>query len=1678
MGRLTTAEDNFKAAQGDPEARIRNAAAREDTGRLSVDNPESRVPVDADPESRIKNAAAREDTGRLSVDNPESRVPVDADPETRIKNAAAREDTGRLTTADDNFKAAQGDPEARIRNAAAREDTGRLSRSIDNPESRVPVDADPESRIKNAAAREDTGRLTTADDNFKAAQGDPEARIRNAAASEDTGRLSRSIDNPESRVPVDGDPESRIKNAAAREDTGRLTTADDNFKAAQGDPEARIRNAAASEDTGRLSRSTDNPESRVPVDGDPESRIKNAAASQDKKRLSIADDNFKAAQGDPESRVRSAASAQDKLRSSTATDNFKAMNDTPEPKIKRVSGDMDTNRIRAATKDTFNFDKTVDSKLKSMVNKLDTKIAGKTNRLKNIFRRLATASTVTTDIVEGRVIGPDGRVKPLSDSPSSIKYDGKAAGAFGTSPTKECQSTPQGRSALARELSEAEIKARGTPRATMIKSAALKSARLAVDVIGTVGDVLDVLQIIQVFGNAAYYDPVCENDTTGAAGCKFPIEFLTANQAKDVSALAVKKQIEKLTNYTPRDPNFKPRFPLIRGPLDVLEPTDPYMTQTLLQLEVDAVQNKILNGDPWRSKYVAYFGSGTIVDEIVNDPSDALSYYTSKVGMTNAEIDSVYKQAFTSVCLYNGGKVWEDVYEGSGRPRFQCGFTKSACETARAKYFTPESAGNYVEWYTYTQLDTLLSGLTPPVSPIKFTSKPDDEDGICMVASAGTASLCNYYRGTYDVASHSCIFSKEYCQSIGTCHNSIDNTCYLPNNEMEALSFFFPGGGVREWIKVNGCTFRGTDADKAAYAVKSVMQTFMPITMLFTANDRKMLQDVIANSRNWGPGLRAQLKDPNTAVGFAGAVVGLSAAVAEASALAMGFASTGVGIPVAVAIIVAVGAVMLADYIETTADANFKAKVDKEDTALHGLQKVGETYIPVSTGVSEGWVTRKLVTTKKSDNTLCTAIEYYKNPTTCTPVVWTAENPHVVEIPFVSTKEDTRITQLATSGASAFSGLAGSSGGYASYAVQQSAMQAGYLPNYDHKLQCWKKEYTQESNDGSTKTGVTGALVGAAVNYGDANGTPDAATGKIFDGYIRAGTDGSKNKTWCLERKPRTSLFDATIGTPAPETQNLRNRFWTSKLGDVDPYFPEYPTEASYLSAATNDHFRYQLVYAKDSIPVTTMWDDGLMSAVFTETTVTEIRRYYCEQELVKKSSDVSSIDKRCLGYIALDISGYTWFPMSVAGKVQSVFNTKTGTVTTGRLVPGNKDDWCTTNYGQNWEEESKGLCYLNCNYGGGATNDTYAYVSREWKSDGTIQCLKQYPKWEKQSKNLHGELTIVKDIRVAEYQGTPSSCPSDKEQGGGLCYPKCSSKFTLAADEEAISNGATECYKHYLWWENEASRKGRPAGTGPRTSSTMNKPLAFSALRKGLKSSGVCPDNYTNEAGVCLKNCGPNQKTVGVTCYDKICPDGYIERTGGLCYRQCKNDPGCGTDPKKCHIDTADKRKYVWDQSACYKQCDDGWSRSSLGFCMENCTSRTIRSEHNSSDTRTNGYGNNGAGVCVASSNFQCPGSYDRWGVGTTTPTCFRPYKQQTKTSQYTVIGQACAKVCRCAQYGSDFTSTGTTCYRAATYRVIGQACAKVCRCDQHGPDFNSTGTTCYRSEKWSTGCSSYLCC
>ena len=1407
----------------------------------------------------------------------------------------------------------------------------------------------------------------------RASTEDPERKINNAADEEDTNRRP---DDPDSRPSVDEDPDRKINNAADEQDTNRRPDDPDSRPPVDEDPDRKINNAADEQDTNR---SPDDPDSRPPVDGNPENQINRVAASQDNLRSTTNDpDSRVALEGNPENEMNRVAAAEDNLRSITNEPESRAPVDAnPESEINRVAA-TEGSRLAPASAFDEKFDFVSESKIRAFVDDLDTAVEvveGRQVRRLNMFKRLVAASTVSTDLVEGRVFNSDGRVKPLSETPpGQIRYNSDAAGAFGTSPSLECRETPKGREIIATQLSQSEIRARRTPRGTMMKIAALRAAGIVFDALGSVGDIMDVFQIVQVFGNGAYYDPDC---TLNPGTCKFPTEFLTANQAKDISKLVVKKQIDTLDAYVPKDPDFKPRFPLIRGPLDVLS-ADPYQNQTLIQLQVDAVQNRLLNADPWRGKFLTYFGSQTVINEIMNDPRNGLSYYTSKAGMTNQEIDSVYEIAFSNVCLQNKGKVWIDQYI-SGRPRLQCGFTEADCNQARRQYFSSSSRGNYVEWYTYTDINSLLASMTPAVNPPYFTKKPTDENGFCMVSSPGTAALCNYYKGEYDGVTHKCEFTLAYCQSIGTCHNSVDKTCYLPGPQMEALNFFFAGGGVREWIKVNGCTFVGNDADKASYTFQSIGYTFVPITMLFTAGGRKMFQDAIANSKNWGPGIKSQLNDPMVGVGFASAIIGLSTVVAVSAASAgiltgsAAAAATGVGLPVAFIMILAAGVTISVTMMEAKIESDLTAKVDKEDYALFGLQKsvvdaatalanpgsvAGTYYVPIGRGYASGWVTRKLPVTKKADGTLCTAVENYTNPTLCREVASTAEIPYVFVAPFTSiiTKEPPN---------------------YVPTSSQKASFGRAY--EFGHKTQCWKYDYTFHRTDryGTTIEKSTDAAFGTipvGKAYGEPYGTIDAAmNNKVLDGYIRAGTLGSDKKTWCMRRRPEATIFDATIGTPAVETEYTMNRSWTSKIGDAGLYYPEYPTEAASISAALHNHFRYQLVYATDSIPVNTMWDNLLMDAIFTESTVAEIRRYYCEQELIRFSSDTSQIDKRCYGYLSLGITGYAWFAMSLPGKVSSSFNTITGTVTMGTVTQDNRDNLCAVKYGVNYEEDSKGLCYLNCNYGTGATNDTYASVSREWKSDSSMGCYKQYPKWEDNGRG-HGEQTITKKIFVSDYIGIPNDCPADKEKNatGLLCHRKCSSlnPNLYTARYEYLNDGNLLCYAHDKWWENEASRKGRWPGIPARTPSTMNKPMAFMARWKGLKS--LCQPGYSVDGVFCYTNCDTDQYAVGSVCYDYNCPPGTTEKTAMFCTSDCPSGQ-------------------FWDQSACYNDCRTNFYRSSIGFCIESCHDISYSGLTAPTKEIT-------AGVCTAY-NFNCPSSYDTWGAGSSTPTCYRPPESRLRS-------------------------------------------------------------------------------
>lgn len=1267
--------------------------------------------------------------------------------------------------------------------------------------------------------------------------------------------------------------------------------------------------------------------------------------------------------GPDTNRVRSAtndhistrADAEVRARSKPPTDNAPAAQSFGDEHFTQANRDINSKlkphpeNIDAA----HSLDGERETRLRSITNQIDTRVDAKTRRGFGLNKRVNSARTVIAEIVEPRVVDPEtGKAKRLEDmSSDDIHYNMDKAGPMGHTPSDAFIQNPTGKSRIAGQLSAIEAASRAKAAGSALKSAAVRVAKALVIGLEGIGFALDVLQIVQVVGNSVYYDPNC-----GPGGdyskCKFPDDLLSANQVHDVAKLSLQKQIDAINQFTPSDANFKPKFPVIYGPLDTLN-RDPYENQALVELEVDAIQNKLFNADPYKQKFVNYLGTDGIA-AVLQDPTDALSYYAAQSGLTNTEIDTVYGQAFAKVCTYNGGFVWTDTYS-SGRTRYQCGFSKADCDTNRLRYFTPDSAGNYAEWYTNAELPGLLpTGTSMPT----FTQSPSGVNGMCLVTNAGIAALCSYYNGTYDAAGHTCVFSPAYCQSIGTCHNSVDNTCYLPSSEMEALSFFYGDGGVREWIKRNGCTFVGTDAQKTQYAFQSTAATFVPVTLLFTAEGRAMFADAIKNARNWPEGLGQALSDPNVAIGTIAAAVsiGMTLLTVAGQAALLGPA----GWVVAAALVIAAAITMVVTMIEAEIEADETPKADTQEMAIYGLAVYTDSsgnrnFTPINLGFADGWVTRKLPLTKDiNTGQICSAYQSYTNPSTCVEVSKIADYPAVTKIPYAVT-------------------YGGTGGGY----------------DFDKRMQCWKYmnnieaigrtgQSSRQSPQQQQKTSplYTLSFPTTGLTLGDAYGYT-SGTKIVLDGYIRVGSDGvSDDKNiWCIERRPRASLFDSQIGGAADAdiAHFTTNRVFTSRYGEADQFYPAYPYDTWKNPSDTHNYpngYKYQLVYSKKTFNRANMWETNLMNAIFMTTTVSDIRTYFCEQDLIKYAYDLTQIDKRCFGYLNLTIPGMTWHAMSVPGVYNTSYNTTTGSVHIGPLTDGNADNVCAQQYGPGYEEDSRDLCYLNCDLGDGAKNDSYGYVSRHWQSDGAVMCYKKYDSWENNGQG-HTTLTITKNIVMADYQGAPNSCPASAPQkSGAFCYKNCTDEFPNynPATENYQTDGTT-CYKHHTQWENYAKTSG--------TLTSMTRPT-FTAVYKGPKLGvagvGTCASNQDGDAssGICYDKCHDDETGIGPTCYAKYCYTNTTEYTAGLCTDNCTSG-------------------YSYTNGFCYADCPGGQRRTTQGICMETCHDMV-----NSSGRRIAKMTDNGAGTCYAASHddIDCGAVGDGYvitGLGTYSPTCYK---------------------------------------------------------------------------------------
>ena len=809
------------------------------------------------------------------------------------------------------------------------------------------------------------------------------------------------------------------------------------------------------------------------------------------------------------------------------------------------------------------------------------------------------------------------------------------------------------------------------------------------------GPGLDFLQIAMTFSDSAFYGLFPDES-----------EIIKPDTLKNIISKGVKAQLEGFAAYntsaqvsnaddtTPGWPFAYAQYPMIAGPLSDLGMHgndadsrafrgDPYYNQVFIDTAVDAIREKMLrdpneifeSGVSFKDLMIAQLTQNGY-NTVINASDDALVSYVDSV-LSPRAIDELYGRAFSNVCSFYGGKVYEDYYimgsqqfvqsgtiknDGTvdqakmvgNRRRFQCGFRdEPSCTRYANKWATVDETGgravygDYAEWFTSDDIDTyILRDPTDSDNIMIDRSDPDHPNGIplfiqpafrsgaCIVTTSGNASLCRQGGGEYDAKTHMCKFTPQYCQSIGTCYCSKDGgSCFLPNTTMEALAFFFGTGGVREWIKINGC-----------HSSTCNPTSEMEYSRLATNGGDQWFADMFANQRNWGPGLKASIGTPSGAMMFTGAVLGLAvafqatttgtavaaaisasisasvAATVEAAAITAGFteAAAALGAEAAAsaiassevlgpaAILVAIGA-GIAMWVEA-GQGNYSKLInpttDEAEYTLGGWSIIsrsdGSKYVsPKRMSFADGWVTKP--------------IPYHPVNAMFSPYT------KVSDFGFGSQRFfDTNFP-------------------WSQYACSNDHGAAGDVSTLKSCLQA-----------------NPGLNVGQRTCYQNRD---SPMSPKDFEGpphWIRAASDGSQDSIWCIPPFPvnngtngtidTTRLFDTAIGKPAEiTTEYLTNNTWTD---GTDSRFPLYPTGTAARSGNTSgSQWHYQLVYDSSNVCNSQyLWITPYLQKYFSDMRITNMRKYCCTKSMLSDPSG-RIVDPKCWGYMSVRFQSWNLKP-------------------------------------------------------------------------------------------------------------------------------------------------------------------------------------------------------------------------------------------------------------------------------------------------------------------------------------------------------------------------------------------------------------------------------------------------
>jgi hypothetical protein len=607
--------------------------------------------------------------------------------------------------------------------------------------------------------------------------------------------------------------------------------------------------------------------------------------------------------------------------------------------------------------------------------------------------------------------------------PSSKRFKFDVAGLFGQrSPSKLFMSITNGRRAVHQAIAAVKNRIDSNP---IEKSAQLfvKKAEKNMFAKGAlkVVEVVDFLDTVSDFSQLVV-DPLLYK--------KFPDvnELISPSELRNINKFSIDRQCEALTQFnlevntlntrhltmTPlqKDSDYDypyphAKYPMITGPLDLLDSVnargDAYYIETRVQTEIDSVRETMVRNPMspfFNTCKSALEKNGYVYSELLADTSNISIVSIIDTGYSQSDWDDLYRYAFTAVCVKNNGVVYEDIslaqLDSNGtviipeHARFQCGYKDSnACKVAGNAWYTDpveNALGNYGEWYSFSDLNTILGTLNRPSINSITTYTATTQNGkpagatsasaACIVGNSGVRTLCDSQsEGFYNPDTHQCRFSPKYCQQLGTCFDSSTGACYLPNSTgFQTAEAFFGQGGPREWISVRGCNFA---SGKTSVITAQVLFDVSPLGFFMGGFGTSLVEDMFKNHKNWNEGMKQTMKEPMNQLTVA----------AMALSPLMSFSSAGGIITMAAVTLAMVGLIVegiLNDRVETGLHVPYATNDDKSNALAEytctGWQRnrtdpFGDTFtltttnqkIAKQTTFVDGWVTKPLLAKSGSD---------------------------------------------------------------------------------------------------------------------------------------------------------------------------------------------------------------------------------------------------------------------------------------------------------------------------------------------------------------------------------------------------------------------------------------------------------------------------------------------------------------------------------------------------------------------------------------------------------------------------------------------------------------------------------------------------------------------------------------